>query len=150
MCKFQGDKSLFLSWSGVRYKQKKGNVYRPIFRQRFNFWITLYEICSTLRVCSNYSHKHKECIRKKTCDKNDLPLIGRHIPQSLAIVSNTWNKFLVSSEELKISTDCLVECLEIFPACFETNTRQRFLVIRKLWQFLRMVCKYYIYLPSCI
>ena len=74
----------------------------------------------------------KNVYEKKKCDKNDLPLIGKHIPQSLAIVSNTWNKFLVSSEELKILTDCLVECLEIFPACFETNTRQRFLVIRKL------------------
>ena len=126
MCKFQEDKSPFLSWSGVRYKQKKGNVYRPICRQCFNFWITLYEIFSTLRVCSNYSHKHKECTRKKKCDKNDQPLIGKHIPQPLAIDSNTSNKFLVCSEKLKISIDCLVECLEIFPACFEANTRQRF------------------------
>ena len=49
-----------------------------------------------------------------------------------------WTQLLVSSEDFKISTDCLAECWKVLATCFETNAWLSFLVIGKHSEFLKI------------
>ena len=75
--------------------------------------------------------------KNKSVTKRELCFIGKHIARSHVIVQHVaklfkhWVQLLVSFEDVKISTDCLAECLKVLAACFETNARLSFLIIRK-------------------
>ena len=82
--------------------------------------------------------------KNKSMTEKDLCLIGKihsfatcYSSSIWLSFSNNWTQLLVSSEEFKISANCLAECLENFPTCFETNTQLRFLFIGKYLEFLK-------------
>ena len=99
-----------------------------------------------LEASGSYSHEHKKKTwKKKVGPKKNCVCLKKYIAQPrhnlkhVAKLLKHWTQLLLYSEDFKISTKCLAECLKVLASYFEGNVWLSFLVVEKHWEFLKAV-----------